>query len=89
MENSSQQGKIVGQVCTVDNLGRIVIPSTIRKAYDLEKNDSIELIMDEDGILMRKYQPGCVFCGNIRHLDIFKGKLICSSCLKEMNKKKE
>lgn len=76
----------IGQVCNIDNLGRIVIPSLMRKAYGLEKNDAIELIMDDGGILMRKYQPGCVFCGNIHNISTFKNQLICQDCLNELTK---
>ncbi|MEE1126354.1 MAG: AbrB/MazE/SpoVT family DNA-binding domain-containing protein [Acutalibacteraceae bacterium] len=74
----------MGQVCTVDGLGRIVIPSLMRKTYNMEKNEDIELIMLEEGILMRKYQPGCIFCGNISNITMFKDRVICRDCLHEM-----
>ena len=74
----------MGQVCTVDALGRIVIPSLMRKTYSMEKNEAVELIMLEEGILMRKYQPGCIFCGNISNVTMFKDRVICRDCLKQM-----
>lgn len=77
----------LGQVCNVDSLGRIVIPSLMRKAYKLEKNDKVELIMDDNGIFLRKYHPGCIFCGNIKNITMFKGQLICKDCINQMQNK--
>lgn len=74
----------LGQVCTIDALGRIVIPSQLRRAYAMEKNEAIELIMLDEGILMRKYQPGCIFCGSISNITMFKDHVICRDCLHEM-----
>ncbi len=87
MEKNSKNHK--GQVCIVDALGRIVIPSTIRKAYDINKNESLELITLDEGILMRKYQPGCIFCGSISNLTMFKDHMVCRNCLHEMSKQEE
>ncbi len=78
-----------GQVCIIDNLGRIVIPSPLRKAYGFEKNEAVEIIALDDGILMRKYQPGCIFCGNIMGLTMFKEQRVCTDCLKEMTENQD
>lgn len=86
MKKDEKKTMPVGQVCNIDNLGRIVIPALMRKAYNLEKSDAVELIMDDGGILMRKYQPGCVFCGNIRNISMYKGQLICGDCLEDLKK---
>ena len=74
-----------GQICVIDNLGRIVIPAPLRKSYGFEKNEAIEIMALDEGILMRKYQPGCLFCGNIMGLTMFKEHRVCSDCLKEMS----
>lgn len=87
MEKNTKNHK--GQVCVVDALGRIVIPSTIRKAYDISKNEALELITLDEGILMRKYQPDCIFCGNISNLTMFKGRMVCHNCLHEMSEKED
>ena len=41
---------------TVDNLGRIVIPKSLRKYYDIELNDKIFLVPRGDGILITKLE---------------------------------
>ena len=48
---------VVGVTRRIDDLGRITIPSEIRKTYQLDKNDPVEIIGTEDGILLR-VEPG-------------------------------
>ncbi|MEE1056552.1 MAG: AbrB/MazE/SpoVT family DNA-binding domain-containing protein [Acutalibacteraceae bacterium] len=86
MSNADRKNNIIGHICTVDNLGRIVIPSTMRKSYNIEKGEKIELLAMDEGILLRKYQPGCMFCGNISDITLFEGHIICRDCLKKMTK---
>ena len=73
-----------GHICCIDNLGRIVIPSTMRKTYDIEKGEQLELIGVENGILLRKYQPGCMFCGSMYDITLFEGKIVCKDCIEKM-----
>lgn len=79
--------KSTGIVRKVDELGRIVLPIELRRTLDIEEKDSLEIYVDEDTIMLRKYNPGCVFCGNIRDLIEHKGKRICGACLREVNTK--
>lgn len=44
---------VVGVTRRIDDLGRITIPSEIRKTYQLDKNDPVEIIGPEDSILLR------------------------------------
>ena len=68
----------------VDNLGRIVIPKELRKMYDIKKNDGLEIFVDENKIILRKYEPGCIFCGNLSDVIECNGKKICKECIEEM-----
>ncbi|MBE6824892.1 MAG: AbrB/MazE/SpoVT family DNA-binding domain-containing protein [Ruminococcaceae bacterium] len=76
--------KPAGFILKIDQLGRIVIPKPIRKKYDLELGDSLELFNEADGILMKKYCMTCAFCGSDDDLVKFKEKTICEKCLKEL-----
>lgn len=87
MSSIYKKNNIIGHICNVDNLGRIVIPSTMRKSYNIEKGEKIELLAMDEGILLRKYKPGCIFCGNICDIILFEGYIICRDCLKRMTKK--
>ena len=77
--------KPAGFLCNIGNLGRIVIPAPVRKTYDLNKGDAVEIFTDENGIMMKKYNPSCIFCGSVENTSSFKGKIICESCIKKLS----
>ena len=75
-----------GAVRKIDELGRVVIPKSIRSKFDLKDNvDSVEVFTTDDSIVLRKYAPNCMFCSNVDDVIDFKGRKICSSCLAELN----
>ena len=81
--------KSTGIVRKVDELGRVVIPIELRRTLNINEKDALEIYVDNDRIILRKYEPtcACVFCGNANNVTHFRGKNICSDCLKEMPKK--
>ena len=78
--------KSTGIVRKVDELGRIVLPIELRRTLDIEEKDSLEIYMDGPSIVLRKFQPACIFCDNEKDIIEFRGKNICRHCLEEMNK---
>lgn len=76
--------KSTGVVRKLDNLGRIVIPIELRKTMDIAIKDTLEIFTEGDEIILKKYQPGCVFCNDARGVSLFKGKLVCEKCMAEM-----
>lgn len=78
--------KSTGIVRKVDQLGRVVLPMELRKTLDIKENDSIEIYVDEQNIILRKYAPGCFICSEANELQDFKGKSICIGCIKEISK---
>ena len=76
--------KATGVVRPVDSLGRIVLPIEIRKNMDINVKDVLEIFVDDDKIVLKKYQPSCIFCGNADNIIHCKGKLICKSCIDEL-----
>lgn len=78
--------KSTGVVRPMDNLGRFVLPKEIRDTMDINPKDSIEIFVDNDKIILKKYMPACIFCSNADEVTYFKGKLICKDCLSELNK---
>lgn len=76
--------KATGIVRKVDELGRVVLPIELRRTLDIEIKDSLEIYVENDGIVLRKYQPACVFCGSSTDIQDFKGKNICKECIKEL-----
>ncbi|MGI6727340.1 MAG: AbrB/MazE/SpoVT family DNA-binding domain-containing protein [Anaerovoracaceae bacterium] len=76
--------KATGIVRKVDELGRIVLPIELRRTLDIEIKDPIEIYVDGDYILLKKYEPACIFCGNAKDVKRIRDKNVCSDCIKEL-----
>ena len=76
--------KSIGIVRKVDELGRIVLPKELRTTLDINERDALEIYVDGSNIILRKYEPACIFCNNVKDVINFKGKNICPNCLKEI-----
>ncbi|MBO8127824.1 MAG: AbrB/MazE/SpoVT family DNA-binding domain-containing protein [Peptococcaceae bacterium] len=79
--------KSTGIVRKVDELGRVVIPIELRRTLGIEEKDALEIYVDEEKIILRKYEPACVFCGNAGNVQHYRGKLVCKDCAREMFEK--
>lgn len=79
--------KSTGIVRKVDELGRIVLPIELRRTLGIEAEDRIEIFVDGESIILRKYQPACIFCDNAKDIINYKGKNICPDCIRAMNEK--
>jgi len=76
--------KSTGIVRNIDELGRIVVPKEIRKKLGIENTDPVEIYVEGEYILIKKYHPACHFCGSTEGVTDFKGKIVCSSCISEL-----
>ena len=74
--------KSTGIIRNIDELGRIVVPKEIRKKLGIENTDPVEIYVEDDKIILKKYLPACHFCGNPEDVSDFKGKKICAECIK-------
>jgi AbrB family transcriptional regulator, transcriptional pleiotropic regulator of transition state genes len=74
--------KATGIVRKTDQLGRIVIPMELRKKLGIGENDPLEIFVDEDMIILKKYQPDltCLITGTISsdNLSLANGKVVLS-----------
>ena len=57
-----------GIVRRIDELGRVVIPIQIRNQLKIVEKDPIEIFVDGSSIVLRKYEPNCIFCGSTKDL---------------------
>jgi AbrB family transcriptional regulator, transcriptional pleiotropic regulator of transition state genes len=78
--------KSTGIVRKVDELGRIVIPIELRRTLDVDIKDALEIFVEGNTIILKKYEPACIFCGESRDVSDYKGKKICPVCLTEIKK---
>ncbi len=72
--------KATGIVRAIDQLGRIVLPKSLRQEQGIESKDDVEIYVEGEDIILQKYKPRCVFCGESEDLMEFKGKLVCREC---------
>lgn len=72
--------KSTGVVRRVDELGRIVIPKDLRKLFNINERDALEIYTDDNTIILKKYEPFCMFCGNSEDIFTFNGRIICKEC---------
>jgi len=76
--------KSTGIVRKVDELGRVVIPIELRRTLNIEEKDALEIYVDGEHIILKKYEPACIFCDDARDVETYKGKNICKKCLAEL-----
>ena len=79
--------KSTGIVRNIDELGRIVIPKSMRTRMEFNCGDPIEIFVDGNSIVLSKFAPHCIFCSGLDEIELFKGKKVCRRCIKEMTEK--
>ena len=82
----------VGIIKKVDKLGRMVIPIELRSSLGLDEEDSrVEIFTDpkKEALIIKKYERGCDFCGEINDNVEYNGKKICQSCVEELSDRLE
>ena len=79
--------KATGMVRTVDEFGGLVIPKELRRLLGLkEGKDSFEIFIDDNkNVILRKYIPGCIVCGDIENLKDVNGIKLCKNCIEKFN----
>jgi len=78
--------KSTGIVRKIDELGRIVLPIELRRTLGIESKDSVEIFVDQDAVILKKFKRSCVFCGDGEDLIEYKDKPICQNCKNELSK---
>lgn len=66
--------KAVGIVRKLDDLGRYVLPIEMRRNLNINIGDPLEIFVDGDSIILKKYEPSCVFCGEAKGITNYKEK---------------
>lgn len=76
--------KSTGIVRKVDELGRVVIPIELRRTLNIAEKDALEIFVDADKIILKKYEPACTFCGSTELIHSFRGKNVCGNCMHQI-----
>ena len=73
--------KDTGIVRSVDELGRVVIPSELRKRFHINIKDELEFFTEGNRIILQKGSPSCIFCNTQSNIALFGEQLICEDCI--------
>jgi len=77
--------KATGVVRKFDENGRFVIPMELRKLLGLTtREDALEVFVEGNDIILRKYEPSCTFCNSMDKLVDYKDKKICKKCIQKL-----
>ena len=76
--------KATGIVRQLDQLGRVVLPVELRRGLNINNGDSLEIFTEGSEIILKKYEPACIFCGEAKNIKRFKGKNVCLECLEKI-----
>ncbi|MCU7380474.1 AbrB/MazE/SpoVT family DNA-binding domain-containing protein [Clostridiales Family XIII bacterium ASD5510] len=74
--------KSAGMIRKLDPVGRIVIPRELLKTMEIKSGDPVEIFTDDNQIILKKYEPGCLLCGDLHAVKKVGNRLICKECLK-------
>lgn len=75
-----------GIVRRVDDLGRVVIPMELRRTLGIRVKDPISIHVEGERIILQKHVDSCVICGDTEETALFKGRPLCTACVREIRK---
>ncbi len=76
--------KSTGVVRKIDELGRIVLPSEIRKVFGIHEGDQLEISVNGEQIILEKRRDLCLFCSRSDPEVEFQGRRLCADCAGEI-----
>ena len=77
--------KSTGIVRSVDSVGRFVIPMELRRTLGIVNSESsIEVFIDDDKIILRKYSPSCIFCKSCDDIIEVNEQKVCRECAQKI-----
>lgn len=76
--------KSTGIVRKVDELGRIVLPKELRETFKIDHKDPLEIYVEGDSIILKKYEPACIFCGSANEVVNYMDKRVCKECIEKL-----
>ncbi len=78
--------KSTGIVRKLDELGRITLPIELRRTLGVEERDPLEIYVEEEKIILQKYEPADIFSGSREELYDYCGKKISKKTIVELAK---
>jgi AbrB family transcriptional regulator, transcriptional pleiotropic regulator of transition state genes len=78
--------KSTGVVRKIDELGRIVLPSEIRRVFGIREGDELDISVDGERVILQKRQDICLFCGAENPTVVYRERRLCENCAGEVGK---
>ena len=78
--------KATGIERKVDELGRVVLPIELRRNLNINEKDPLEIFVDDETIILKKYEPCDIFTGSMEDLIDYEGKKVSKKSIIEMAK---
>lgn len=78
--------KATGLVRKVDGLGRVAIPVELRRKLGIKVKDGLEIYVDAENLVLSKYEPACLFCGNKNNMKHIGNRIVCHDCINRLVK---
>ena len=72
--------KPFSNILPIDSVGNITIPKSVCEILKWRKDDWLEIYIDGQTIGLKKFEPGCIFCGTLNGCVTYKNKKICPHC---------
>lgn len=76
--------KSFGVISKLDNSGGLKLPKMLLGLCEVETGDTLEILLDNNSLVMKKYPPSCIFCGSEKSLKEFKKRCFCQDCADEL-----
>jgi len=64
----------------IDDLGRVVVPAETRRLFNIHEGDELAITVEHGGIVFRKLEASCAFCGSSTKVTNFKDRGVCATC---------
>jgi AbrB family transcriptional regulator, transcriptional pleiotropic regulator of transition state genes len=79
--------KSTGVVRKIDELGRIVLPSELRRVFGIREGEELEISVEGERVILQKRSDTCLFCGAEAPTLEYRGRRVCESCAEELSEK--
>jgi transcriptional pleiotropic regulator of transition state genes len=74
--------KSTGMTRPIDQLGRVTLPVELRNTLDLKEDDRVEIFVDGEMIILKKYRRGCICCNSFDELTTVGSVTLCHGCIR-------
>jgi transcriptional pleiotropic regulator of transition state genes len=79
--------KSTGVVRKIDELGRVVLPSELRRVFGIHEGDELEISVNGEQIILQKRQDLCLFCGAESPAIEYRSRRVCEDCAGELGQR--